>query len=510
MKMSAVFLKKLKESVVSILPIALIVVVLSLIFVPNCGWTVFNFAICAILLMLGICLFNIGCEMSLMKMGEYVGSHLSKTKKVLLMLICSLLIGAVITIAEPDLKVLASQVDGLDDWILLIATAIGVGVFLMLAIARVLLKIKIKYILAVSYLIILILMFFVDKRFLPICFDASGVTTGPLSVPFIMAFGLGIVTVMSGKKNRDDEFGFLAMCSIGPIFAVMILSVILSGGLQSAEPVTYEVLGGFGQMMKEMGSALLTNIWEVAIILLPIVAFFMVYQVSALKLPWKNILRLMIGVLFAYVGITLFFTGVSAGFLPIANILSMTIASSSSCVQWLLIPICFVVGLFLAIAEPAVHVLTKQVEDLSNGAITKKTMLLYVSAGVSISIVLAILRIFFKIDILYIYVPLVALMIILTFFIPNHITAIAFDSGGVATGSMSSSFVLPFMKGVCQARGLDTMTYGFGTIGIVILVPIVLVEIMGLRIAINEKRYARNQKLLDESKEGKVSIIEFD
>lgn len=500
------FLAKLKEAMFSILPITVIVIVLALIFVPNVKYSVISFGICSVLLMFGICLFSIGSEMSLMKMGGYIGSHLSKTRKVVLMLVCAFLIGMVVTIAEPDLMVLANQIPGMNKWVFLITVSVGVGIFLLLAVLRILFKIKIRYIIAVCYGIIAILMFFTPANFLPICFDASGVTTGPISVPFIMAFGLGIVAVRSGESNENDGFGLLAICSIGPIISVMLISAFMNGKIDanaSAE-VTYTVFESFGQFGNSLLSAFMESLKDVAIVLLPVVLFFLIYNFTALKYNMTILLRLFVGIIYTYVGVVLFFTGVNAGYLPLGSILAVCISNSS--VWWILIPISIIIGLVIVIAEPAVHVLNKQVEELSSGVISRKKMLVAMSIGVSISVLLSTLKVLFQIDMIWFCLPLVVVAIVLTFFIPNHITAIAFDSGGVSAGSIAGSFILPFMQGICSSMGYDLMRYGFGSVGLIVLTPILIVEIMGIKLAINQKKLAKYNASLDHKN---LTVIEF-
>lgn len=505
--MAKTFWSKLKESIISILPIALVVIILTSIFVPNSGWSIFCFSICSLLLILGICLFNIGIDNSLLRMGGYVGSHLSKTKKIFLMVICSLFIGIIVTIAEPDLLVLANQVPWINRWVFIISIGVSVGVCLVVAVLRIFLKVKLQYILAVCYGIILILMFFVPKTFLPLAFDASGVTTGPISVPFIMSFGLGIAAVRSGESNKDDGFGLIALCSIGPIVALMILGVVYGSSIDTSVGITsYETLASASAAGKMIGLELLASFKEVLIVLAPIVVFFLIYQIFALKYPWKSMLRLGIGVVITYFGIVLFFTGVNAGYLQLANILAVNIATKN---EILLIPICLIFGLFIAVAEPAVHVLNRQVEDISSGAIKKRSMLLSLSIGLSLAVVLSVIRIIFEINIIYFYFPVLLCCIVLSFFVPNQISSIAFDSGGVASGALSSSFILPFMQGVCLTLGRDSMIFGFGTIGLIILMPILVVQLMGLKILINNKKLTKFHKHLD-AEEGEVLIIEFD
>ena len=505
-RMKTLFLKKLKESAISILPISVITIILTAIFVPNSLWSIVCLGIAIVLLMIGISLFSMGNEMSLMKIGGLIGSHVSKTKKIFIMLLCSFLIGTLVTIAESDLSILASQIPGINSWLFIIVVGISVGFCMLLATLRIILNIKIQYVLAIAYLIILVLMFFTPKAFLPISFDASGVTTGAISVPFIMSFGLGISAVRSGESNQDDSFGMIAMCSIGPIFAVMLMSVILKNAGAALPDVANVDYTGIGTVFGQIGFQFLENMKDVALILTPILLLFVIYNFVALKLPKQTLGRILIGSIYTYVGITFFFVGAKSGFLPVASKLAVNIFNYNPVI---LIPIIAIVGLFIVVAEPAIHVLNKQVEDLSSGSISKRKMLLVLSVGVALSVTLAVLRIIFKIDILYILTPLVALMIILSFFSPSKITAIAFDSGGTAAGIISSTFVIPFMQGICFANELDLMTFGFGTIGIIITVPIIVVEIMGIKIRVEKERLARLSKIADQNQSA-IKIIEFD
>lgn len=504
--MGKIILTKIKESVLSVLPISALIFLLCWIFVPNCSYTLLCFAICSILLMVGICLFNTGCDVSLMKMGEYIGAKQGEKHKLLLYFLCTLIIGIIVSVAEPDLTILASQVPNLNKWIFILAVAGGVGIFLTLNCLRVFFKIKLSRILAVSYILVFILCFFVPKQFLPICFDASGVTTGPISVPFIIAFGLGVASV-NNNNDKNESFGLLALCSVGPIFSIMIISTLLGNntGLANTSVVTYNSLASFSEIWLSLKTQILNNLKEVAIILLPIVLFFIVYQTVYIRLPKRTMLKLIIGVIYVYVGISLFFTGVNSGYLLVAHLLPANIISSGY--AWLLIPICLLFGLTIALAEPAVLILNKKVEEISSGTISRKLMMSLMAVGIALSVVLSVVRILLKINILYFYIPILAIEIILIFFIPEYITAIAFDSGGVASGALSSSFILPFMHGLCLSKGIDLMPFGFGSIGLIILTPILIVELMGVIIAKQE----RIKSLLDaEDTIKKVKIIEFD
>ncbi len=493
------FLNKLKESIFSIVPLTAVVVVLSFIFVPTTGLNITRFLISAVLLIFGICLFNIGADMAMTKMGGYIGSHLSKSKKIELMLVFAFLIGVIVTFAEPDLTVLASQIPGLDKWVVIITVSLGTGIFLLLAILKIIFRIKMKTILAIAYGVAFILMFFVPSQFIPIAFDASGVTTGPISVPFIMAFGLGITAVRS-KESADDSFGLLAICSIGPIIAILIMSLFLNGDLSSTVTTVVALPTSFASITEQLLATFLSCFKEVALILLPIVVFFLINQFSFLHFPIKQLARLGVGTLYTFFGISLFFVGVEVGFLPMAMLLGSGLAGLDY--NWVLIPVALLLGSTIILAEPAVHVLNKQVEDLSSGVISKKLMFITLSIGVALSVGLSVMRIVLNIDLLYMLVPIVIACLILAFFNPQMFTAVAFDSGGVAAGSLSTSFVLPFMQGVCVALGYDVVRYSFGAIALIALMPILCVQIVGFISTPRASKRVTRRKA--------VTIIEFD
>jgi len=372
------FFGKVKESALSVLPFFLIIVTLYLIFLPFNIFAFLSIIIATILMIIGMSLFNVGVDMSTMKMGGYVGSHLSKSRKFSFMLILSFILGFIVTIAEPDLMVLAEQVPGISsEWIVLITVSIGTGLFLLLSTIRTLFRWNIKTILILSYTAALILGFFSPLNFLPLAYDSVGVTTGAVSVPFIMAFGLGICAVRSGKNNQDDGFGLIALASIGPVLAILIVSLFI----KSDSSIVADTIS-ISSSAADMGGALLTNMLsylkDVFIVIIPIFIFFLIYNFKYLKLPKMALLRIFIGIIYTYIGLVMFLVGVASGYLPMADILGKTIASDA---KWWLIPIGLVIGFFLVFAEPAVHVLNKQVEDITEGVIKKKTMLIGISIG---------------------------------------------------------------------------------------------------------------------------------
>ena len=502
------YLSKLKESAISVLPIMCIVLLLALCFVPMSWQMIVQFLIAVVLLIFGMSCFTLGADTAMLPIGQNIGSFLSKTHKVWLMLLVGFLMGVVITIAEPDLMVLAEQVSGINNWILIMAVGIGVGVFMMLATMRTLFKIPLNIILTISYIIIFVLSIFVPAEFAPLSFDSGSVTTGPISVPFLMAFGLGLAAVRGSKAGSDDSFGLVALGSAGPIIAVMILGLFVDPStLVSSESSVVTVPESFGGICMSFLEALPEHIGQVALALLPILAIFLLFQFIMLKLPAKQVLRIIVGIVFVFVGITLFFTGVSVGFLPVGTTIGQSIITGEY--SYLFIPIACIIGLVIVLAEPAVHVLTKQVEQITDGRISSKTILFAMCIGVAVSLGLCALRVLFQIPIWYILLPAYVIAIMLSFIVPPIFTGIAFDSGGVATGAMATTFVLPLIMGACTALGENTMLYGFGTLAFIAVTPLLTIQILGLIVKIINKRKVDKEEALIE-KDVRADIVEFD
>lgn len=499
------FNDKVKESAVSVLPFFLIILTLYFIFLPFNLWSLLGILIATLFMIFGMALFNIGVDMSTMKMGGYVGSHLSKSRRFSFLIILSFILGFIVTIAEPDLMVLAEQFPGFDSkWVILITVSCGTGIFLVLSTVRTLFRWSIRTILMISYGIALLLCVFSPLQFLPLSFDTIGVTTGAVSVPFIMSFGLGICAVRSGKNNQEDGFGLIALASIGPVIAVLIMSLFVPNGGGVIQETAVELSTTSTHLFSTLLNNMLSYLGEVFVVIIPIFLFFLIYNFKYLRLPKSSLLRIFIGLLYTYIGLVVFLIGVSSGYLPTAEILGSTIALPNT--KWWLIPISLVIGCCLVFAEPAVHVLNKQVEDITEGIIKRKTMLVGMSIGVALSMLIIIFRSLFNIDFLYIIVPLVVVLIVLSIFTPNLFEGIAFDSGGAAAGSLTASFVLPFVVGVCKQLGLDTMLYAFGSIGIVSILPAIIIQIMGIRYnyIVNKAKRKRRKSSHE------INIIDFD
>lgn len=495
-----VIYEKIREALSSVLPIILIVLILSITFTPINSGMFLTFILGSVLVVVGIGLFTLGADTGMTPIGQYVGSSVIKTKKIWVIMPVCFVVGVLITISEPDLQVLGGQLaNTINPTILILAVGLGVGVFLVIAFLRMVLKIKLLYILLFCYGAIFVLSYFVPPAFVPLAFDSGGVTTGPMSVPFIIAIGTGIATMRSDGNAETDGFGYTALCSIGPIIAVMILGIIVK-----PTDIVPPAHGNVGEVATsvDLATLLLTSlpqyIKEVAIALLPIVAFFFIFRIFGSRVGKEQILSILIGVLYTCVGLVLFLVGVNIGFLPIGSYIGSVIAKLPY--SWIMVPIGFIMGFFVVSAEPAVHVLTKQVNEITAGGVPKKALSLSLSIGVGISIALAMLRIVLNIPIMYIILPGYLIALVLTFFVPDIFTAIAFDSGGVASGAMTAGFMMPLALGFCAQSGANLATQGFGLVALVAMTPLITIQILGLifKIKSNKLKKAQSTKQVEQ------------
>ena len=480
------FKEKLTETLKAVFPILAIVLLLCFTIAPIPPSILMTFLVGAVLLTAGMLLFNVGVELSMTPIGERTGSIMTRTKSVLIVILVSFIMGFVITISEPDLQVLAEQVPSIPNLTLILAVALGVGIFLILAILRMLLSIPLSYLLVGFYTIIFILTLFVPGDFLAVAFDSGGVTTGPMTVPFIMAFGVGISAIRNDRHAEEDSFGLVSMCSVGPILAVMILGMIFKPESSEQAQEVIPIIDNTVELWRLFSIELPTYIKEMAVSILPIVFFFGLFQLIARDINKKSLIKIGIGLLYTYTGLVLFMTGVNVGFMPAGNFLGQTIAKLPY--AWIIVPIGMVIGYFIVLAEPAVFVLTKQVEEMTSGAISSGAMRLSLSIGVATSVGLAMIRVLTGISILWFLVPGYLIALIITFFVPKIFTAIAFDSGGVASGPMTATFLLPFAMGACSALGGNMITDAFGIVAMVAMTPLITIQIMGLITIINERR----------------------
>ncbi len=470
--------EKLQESLAAVLPILAIVLILSFTIAPLPTSVLMAFLFGAVLLVVGMMFFSLGAELAMSPMGERVGACITKTRRVGIMLTLGFLLGFLITISEPDLQVLANQVQAVPNMVLIVTVAVGVGLFLCFAMLRMLLSVPLNTMLVGFYIVVFVLAMFVPKDFLAVAFDSGGVTTGPMTVPFIMAMGVGVSAIRSDKHSANDSFGLVALCSIGPILAVLILSLIFRPDGGSYTAVVIPEIGDSAALWQLFFVAFPTYFKEIAISLLPIAAFFAVFDLVSLHLERKQLIRIGVGLAYTYLGLVIFLTGVNVGFMPAGNYLGSVIAGLSC--NWIIIPIGMLIGYFIVMAEPAVYVLMRQVEELTDGAIPGSAMKHSLSIGVAVSVGLAMIRVLTGISIFYLLVPGYAVAIVLSFFVPKLFTAIAFDSGGVASGPMATTFLLPFAMGACSAVGGNIVTDAFGVVAMVAMTPLITIQGLGL------------------------------
>jgi len=504
--MKKILFDKIKEALFSVLPVTLIVIFLN--FTPLLELSlreVLIFSVSALFLILGIGFFTLGADVAMTPMGEHVGAGLTKSKNLKLLLAVCFALGLLITVAEPDLSVLADQVGSK---LIIVFVGLGVGLFLVLSILKIVLKKDLGSMLVYFYMVLFALALVVVAvdtgkfQLLPLSFDSGGVTTGPITVPFIMALGVGIATTIGGRNASENSFGLVAMCSVGPILAVLLLSIV-NGGDISAPGVSDYLFAD--NIWAATGHALLKTTKDVSIALGLVVAFFFIINFIFLKLPRKKILQILVGTAYTYAGLIIFLTSVHVGFMPVGFKMGKELAGVSPVA---IAGVGFALGLVVVLAEPAVHVLNKQVEEITDGTVSKTAMMIALSVGVGTSICLSVVRILFGFSILYYLVPGYLISLGLSFFVPKIYTAIAFDSGGVASGPLTSTFILPFAIGACVATEGNILADAFGMVAMVAMTPLITIQLLGFT-AISKKRMGEKlamKRILDEADD---QIIRF-
>ena len=467
----------MSESLKSVLPIFVIVLALSISLAPMESGILVMFMFGTLMLIMGMSLFTIGSGISMEPIGEGIGSQLGKSKKLILPMLICLVLGIIITIAEPDLQVLAEQVPSIPNMVLIICVAIGVGIFLMISLVRSKKEISLNKLLLLFYGIIIVLSLFVPDDFIPTAFDSGGVTTGPITVPFIMALGAGMASMSASKNSQENSFGLVSLCSIGPILSVMILSICFKPEAETTETVL-SIPETTADAFRVFADALPLYLEEVLVAFLPIVMMLVIYQLIFRRFHKHQMIKICVGLVYTYVGLVMFLTGANIGFMPAGQLIGALIANSGS--KFWLIPIGMLMGYFVVSAEPAVHSLKKQVEEITNGAIAQRSIGLALSIGVAVSVGISMLRVITGISIFPFLLAGYIVSLAITFFVPPLYTGIAFDSGGVASGPMTTTFILPFAIGACQALDGNIMTDAFGIVAMVAMTPLITIQVMGL------------------------------
>ncbi len=501
------FYAKLKETISSVLPIMLLVLLFGFTVAPLARDVMIRFVTGGILVIIGLTIFLLGVDIGILPIGEQSGAALTAKRSLPLLLGAAFLIGFIVTLAEPDVQVLADQVRGIDSSVsklgLIFMIAVGVGLFVAFGILRTVLSLPLKYVLTAFYVFVFVLAFFAPAKFQGIAFDAGGATTGPMTVPFIMALGVGVAAVRakssaSGQTSlsSDDSFGLTGVASIGPVLAVIVYGIFLrsSDGALSSQTAHSAVSGsGIGIFLLMFP----TIVKEVITALVPLAVMAALFQFTLLKMPPMQVVRMIRGFAFSFVGLVLFLLGAQGGFMPAGKQLGEVLGAAaqdgggSFC---LLILTGIIFGAIVVCAEPAVWVLTDQVESISGGTIKRRGMLAALSAGVAVSIGISMLRVFFGFSLWYILIPGYSIALSLSFFCPKLFTGIAFDSGGVASGPMTSTFILSFTLGAASALGGNPAEDAFGVIALVAMTPLIAIQILGIIFNIKVKKGQKKEK----------------
>ena len=493
-----ILVEKFKEVIVSILPVTIIFMILNFTVAPIETSLVIRFLIGALFIIIGLTIFLFGADIGIRPIGAHMGSALTKQNKTWFIIVFGFILGFFVTIAEPDLIVLAEQVSGVTSGLvgkstLLVVVSIGVGALVVLGLLRVVFNISLSRILLLLYGLILIMALLSSSEFLAISFDAAGATTGSMTVPFILAIGLGVSTVKGGKDSEEDSFGLVAIASAGPIISVLLMSILkkadIVGGVLAYDTNDYN--GVFSPFIDKLPHTL----FEMFIALLPIVVLFLLCQFIFLKLSKKKFIRIIKGVVYTYIGLVFFLIGVNAGFMEAGSALGFGVASLSY--NWILIPVGFVLGFTVIFAEPAVHILTEQVEYVTSRHIRKNVILYSLSIGVAFAVALSMVRIMVPgVRLWHYLLPGYAIALVLSWIVPKIFVGIAFDSGGVASGPLTATFILAFAQGAADAiEGADVLLDAFGVIAMVALTPLIAIQIVGLIYKIKlAKKNAQDQE----------------
>ncbi len=476
-----ILLEKLKEVTLSVLPITLLVVLLNFSIVPIEPQTFIRFVIGAIILTLGLGVFLFGAHLGIVPIGSLMGETIAKTNKIHLVGILGFVLGFLITIAEPDLQILANQVNLASGGIvsgtlILVVVSSGVGIMVAIGLIRIIYGMPLNQVFTLTYFIILLLGLKTSEEFLAISVDASGATTGAMTTPFILALGYGVSQLKGGKMAEADSFGMVGLASAGPIFAIMMMSMVkglsnIQGGAKLAavnQGILKPYIRAFGQFSKE---AVFT--------LLPLFLLFLIFNKVKFKLNKSTRNNILKGLVYAYVGLTLFLVGVNAGFMEVGRIMGKGIVNYS---PWLLPVIGFFLGMLVVLAEPAVYVLTEQVEEVTAGHIKRKVLLVALSIGIALAVSTSMLRIMIpNLKLWHFLLPGFLTAAVLSYKVPPIFVGIAYDAGGVASGPMTATFVLAFAQGAASAISTaNVLIDAFGVIAMVAMTPLVAIQTLGI------------------------------
>ena len=487
----SVFINKIKEVLFSVLPITVIVLILNFTITPMETSIIIRFLIGSVIVIIGLAIFLIGVDIGITPIGNIMGAKIAKTNKVWIVVVAGLVLGFFISVAEPDLQILAGQVDSvtlglISKGSIVVVVSIGIAIMLAIGLIRIVYNFPLYKLLTILYGIIFLIAIFVSPEFLAISFDASGATTGALTVPFILALAIGVSKLKKDSKSSEkDSFGLVAIASTGAIISVMIMSV-----LSKTDKIA-------GSLAKEIPSASIIYPFihelpiiavEILIAILPILITFLLLQKISFKLPKKEIIRILVGILFTFGGLVLFLVGVNAGFMNAGSALGFSIASLDN--KAYVVIVGFILGVVTILAEPAVYVLTHQIEEVTSGYVKRKVVMITLTIGVGIAVALSMIRILVpELQLWQILLPGYLISIVMSYFVPKLFVGIAFDSGGVASGPMTATFILAYAQGAAESiEGANVLVDGFGIIAMVAMIPLIALQILGFIFKLKSKK----------------------
>ncbi len=496
-------LRTIKETFISSIPLAAIIIVCLCISPMEDPANYLKLLLGYFSVVVGQALFLVGLDTSIIPIGRMVGTTFSKYKKVVFILLFGFLFGLLATVAEPAISVLARQINTIipvvNSTLFIWITATGIGIGVAIALVRIIKNINIKLIFGVLYVVTFALVIFSPDEFIAMAFDGSGATTGDVSVPFILALGIGISATFSRSKTNEDSLGIIGISSVGPIIAVLLYGIILKATNGGSLPEANQYIAGSAGTL---GSVVLGNLLDVALAVLPIVLISIPFQFFAFKLPKREFFKMLFGVVPVYIGLLIFLSGIDFGFAFVGQYIGEIFFDPArpDGFYWLLLAVGFILGAAITVSEPAVSVLGSQIETLTNGHIKKLTISITLAIGIGFAAMLSILKILTQLNILYFLVPLYAISLIMMKFTPKLFVGLAFDSGGVTGGALTSAFLTPLTLGIAQSvaqmKGseMSILTNGFGIISFISVTPLIAVQALGIIYNIRAKKIAAANK----------------
>lgn len=445
----------------------------------------------------GQAVFLAGLNISILPIGKLVGSSLIRLKKAVYIILFGVVFGVLATVAEPALTVLAKQTNMImpiiDETVFIWVMGIGIGLLVGFSLFRIMKNLNIKVVFAILYVITFITVIFVPKEFVGLAFDGSGATTGDISVPFILALGLGVSTTMSKHKSNEDSFGIIGLASVGPILSLAVYGIILNAKHNGVLPPEQVYDPG---TIDHLGGIILSNLQGVALALLPVVIVYLPFQFFLIKQPKKEFGMILAGTAIVFVGLLIFLAGIDYGFAFAGKYIGEVFldATRPEWFKWLLLIVGFILGAAITLSEPAVTVLGEQLEEITNGHIKKNAIRITLAIGIGFAALLAMIRILTEIDILWFLMPLYIIALVMMIYTPNLFVGLAFDSGGVSGGALTSAFLTPLTLGVSQAVAAANGTQGsilvngFGMIAFISVTPLIAVQFLGIVYDIKMKK----------------------